>query len=146
MYYCTFCERGKIAEDLTTDSTCTYPICWDCRADEEESRLAQLKKIVVAVWLVGRAYGGPEEEADGWWYDEGQLEFSIEVNDPEAARLLREALRHEYDTTTRNRYSVIGRPDYVISIHERDAEYDEHQFDCRGALIEYFPVRRPQYS
>lgn len=144
VFECNYCGGLRHADEFTPDITMTMSCCFDCRADQEERRLQDLKTYVVCVWRVHRYYGGPEE--GGWWYDQGSLVEKMEFNNPAAARKAGDALEIEYPPT-KNRYSVtMNASDYVIMTHERGGWGHDDDFDYRGEKYDYFPLERPRYE
>jgi hypothetical protein len=111
------------------------------RAEENEANLYKPRYVVVA-YECDREMGGPEE--GGWSYEVGELALAVNVNDPDAAELIREGLSLEYPYTgQRGMYSKRG-PDYsvyVIDRHEGDSMLDE-----RMEPLKSYPLTTPFYE
>lgn len=85
--------------------------------------------VYVNVYLVHRAYGGPEE--GGWWYDVGELvETRTCSNSEEAIKILVDELTKDYDAD-RPRYHYSGTW-ATVRVEERPG--------CD------FPAIRPRYE
>lgn len=95
----------------------------------------------VAVYLVDRAYGGPEE--GGWWYDCGQLvddaafaKPKIFDNEDEAIDYARERNLDLDETVNKGRReisSVLSNGRYCAMV-------------CDGYPEPYYPERKPHYE
>lgn len=86
----------------------------------------------VNIYLVDRAYGGPEE--GGWYYDCGQVVKSIEC-DAANAEIVATALRKAYDKENSIRMSDIG------SVNS-EGRYEVWVEDDKG---QDFPSEKPYY-
>lgn len=84
----------------------------------------------VGVYSIRRCYGGPEE--GGWWYDSGDLMFSVRCFSEESADDLGALLREKFPRTGK-RYSVLGGYDFEIKVGNTFP-------------IEHFPTNRPHYE
>jgi hypothetical protein len=77
----------------------------------------------VNVYVVGRAYGGPEE--GGWWYDYGTPIAAIPCESYKEAEDFRNYMLKKYPRTWK-RSSVLGGEDYEVNIEKSFArEYPE---------------------
>lgn len=98
----------------------------------------------VAIYLMDKAYGGPEE--GGWWYD--TEEVSRASKHLEHARLFRDERMedaYEYARTLNKRYDEEwneGRPEIssVTSIGRYRALVN------KGTVPKNYPTRRPRYE
>lgn len=96
-----------------------------------ESREGEpVEPLYVNVYRVSRYYGGPQE--GGWYYDIGEPVEShlIHEGTPEAAKTQQEALQARYadHQPRRNRFSVIGGADYVVTVEDHFARgYPEEE-------------------
>jgi hypothetical protein len=93
-------------------------------------------KLVVATYLVDRAYGGPEE--GGWWYDCGQL---VRVE----GTFFRATAAKEHSDTVQlrlDRSENLGRPD--INSVCCEGVYETHIYERYAPR--YFPKHRPTYQ
>ena len=101
--------------------------CWPCQSYYGRM-MARARRIVdatagdsvspvfVAAYGIDRCYGGPEE--GGWYYDmQRVLEVRRTFGGWKGALRLVRALREEYPTCPRGRYSVIGGTDVEIRVH-----------------------------
>ena len=106
----------------------------------------------VAVYDIGRVYGGPEE--GGWWFTAGELDevqawFHGEDPAYDLARTLNEAFREEA------RYGEANRAAHVIAIPRKEDRYaDERchmdpdvpdEYVTRYDIPTSFPEGRPHY-
>jgi hypothetical protein len=93
-------------------------------------------KLVVATYLVDRAYGGPEE--GGWWYRRGEL---IAVDGTffrdDSAKRFRDLIQSQLDRTENQDRPPIGS---VCSIGVYEA------LIYKGRAPKGFPARRPGYE
>lgn len=88
----------------------------------------------VNVYLIDRAYGGPEE--GGWWYKCGSFVRGQQVHDDEEAERVKATLQAWCDEENSQRRSDIGS---VLS----EGRYDVYIEDEPG---ESFPEVRPHYE
>lgn len=96
------------------------------------------KRWSVTVYLVDRAYGGPEE--GGWWYTTGDpvkddprnRTFLFRWQAQRYLPVLRAELDDENQQERRNMYSVLSEGEYHAQIHQGRAES--------------FPQERPHYE
>jgi hypothetical protein len=90
----------------------------------------------VAVYLVDRARGGPEE--GGWWFDSGELVRSF--------RNAERAYEYSRQLNTRLRSRSFGpnADRREISSVLSDGEYQA--IVCTGAVDQMFPSRKPHYE
>lgn len=95
--------------------------------------------FVVAVYLVDRCYGGPEE--GGWWYDAGNLVRTVKVfkNENRAIDYCRR-LNRKLDSRTigpnvdrRDKNSVLS-----------EGVYEAHIYEIAAPMR--FPEERPRYE
>lgn len=93
--------------------------------DEPEGE--KLQKYFVAVSLVSRHYGGPEE--GGWWYDHTEVVDVRRVFGTSAVLGVLESFRNEYPVKRHNRNSVLGTGDYEFLVCTCDEEIPE---DTKG--------------
>jgi len=98
---------------------------------------ANLPKVfIVAVFLVDRACGGPEE--GGWYYDCGQLVRQIRTfKNSELASAFRRRLNAKLAVTLNKGRRPI---DSVLS----DGMYDAQV--CHDRVPDHYPAERPRYS
>ena len=106
VYYAICEECGcKIVEDEDDYNWC--PQCETDKVGVEEIARPPLW-VSVAMYEVGRAYGGPEE--GGWWYDVGNLipetVRCFEAADAPLADQYRELLLMRWPSTRDQKYSV----------------------------------------
>ena len=104
--------------------------CDEC--DEEFSGRVEMT-LFVNVYLVGRAYGGPEE--GGWWYDYGYPVASVPADtwaDAEDLKQRFERSERYSNEGRRSRYSVSGGEEYQVCIEDDFAES--------------FPQRTPRFE
>lgn len=105
--------------------------------DEEEITEAESHQpFVVAVYLVDRAYGGPEE--GGWWYDCGERVrimgvFKNEARARDKCRRINRLLHATLNDGRRDINSVLSEGMYSAKIH-------------RGDSPKYWPAQRPHYE
>lgn len=71
--------------------------------------------LVLCVWSISRAYGGPEE--GGWWYDTGELEHIEFHTIRQIADLRMKELREKYPYTGKSG-SVLGGEDWAVGCNE----------------------------
>lgn len=89
--------------------------------------------IIVAVWSVDTAMGGPEE--GGWWYETGDL-IHFEVH------YVMQVAKHRVDDL-RKKYPYTGKR----SSFSRDKEdYNVELRDDGKVPHPYFPLVRPHYE
>jgi hypothetical protein len=97
VWLCPDCHRSTIApvEDTYGYVFCPEP---DCNAELHHCVARDATWVTVAVYSVGRGYGGPEE--GGWWYDIGSLipgtQRSFTDEDQPQAEVYRDAMLHRY--------------------------------------------------
>jgi len=107
-HYCLLChphEHGPEIEEedgLTDYRDAIGRTVTFCEAHAAEYSASPERTIFVNVYLIDRAYGGPEE--GGWWYDCGQIIAVYPCDTKEAASKLKDWLE-------KGRYSNEGRRD-----------------------------------
>lgn len=91
---------------------------------------------IVGVYLVDKAYGGPEE--GGWWYNTGELCRTLRVFHTEEAAIsyakrLQDKLNVFLNKGRREISSVLSTGRYYAEIHD-------------NVLPEHYPAVRPHYE
>ncbi len=76
---------------------------------------------------ISRHYGGPEE--GGWWYDHTRVLSDVQVTSVREGLAVARAMREEYPTCPRGRFSAIGGEDVYIQCHydETEFQYDDEE-------------------
>lgn len=98
--------------------------------------MANAKKFVVAVYMVDRQYGGPEE--GGWYYDAGELVRTMRVfGNQDTAYSYSNRMNALFKATlNRGRRSISS----VLSEGQYRARV------CDDCAPRYFPEQRPHYE
>lgn len=109
------------------------PTATDDTTQDEGFKVKYLGPFV-NVYLIDRAYGGPEE--GGWWYDTGQAIRSEQYSSQEEAEEARDAEKAWCNEENRHRRSDIGS---VLS----EGKYVVYIEDDPGAD---FPTYTPHYE
>ncbi len=92
--------------------------------------------FIVSVFLIDRAYGGPEE--GGWWFDTGELVRTIRrFKSHDKASSFAKRLRNKLDNTLNKGRRDIGS---VLSEGVYTAFVDEN------TITQFFPLTRPRYE
>lgn len=129
IYACPKCERPKPYNQWPKDPMETA-YCSDCGAAVKWDHDREANFVSVAIYEVGRAYGGPEE--GGWYYDVG-------MRDPASLRC----------------YPVAEWPQAQLYLKQAQREADQRgsrDFRLQASLYvdevapEMFPKNRPYYS
>ena len=77
--------------------------------------------MFVNVYLVDRAYGGPEE--GGWWFDTGEPVFSQHVENKQTAEIIAPRLEAHYSNDGRPEISsVLSEGCYWVGIEDHPAQ------------------------
>ena len=135
-WYCPKCgeemfEQG-FSERIDVDGEPHRKHTMECNCGNDEAVFIPVHAFV-NVYLVGRAYGGPEE--GGWWYDYGLVEACVPVKNWAEAEEWAERLRNDVRYSNegrRDRYSVIGDETFEVFIEDQPAEN--------------FPSERPRFE
>jgi hypothetical protein len=123
----------------TENRECTSECFDDEHSEDCNLRNKRRQTFLVSVFLVDRAWGGPEE--GGWWYDCGELVRTVKTfPSRERAYAYNRRLNH------RLRSRVLGPNEgrRELSSVLSDGEYQSRVHV--GTVPAYFPETRPHYE
>ena len=147
--HCWECDRPIwTGQDVLIDED-TYDMSheachWARLARREFEANLYKARFIIAVYDCDREMGGQEE--GGWSYETGELVCKVEVDDPEAARMIQAGLEIEYPYTGKRGYYSKREPDYsvrMIDRHEPEVWHD--LLDERLEPAAYYPLHTPYY-
>lgn len=104
----------------------------------------------VNVYHVCLAKGGPEE--GGWWYDEGSIEETVQIDNQEQLDFILKMMKDRYELTENNTYLYKDQYDHPNFDRERNRDYSsvlstgEYRIYVQPTKGENFPQERPHYE
>lgn len=130
----SLCEASSPLKDIDWNGEAFRQGLFYCEnCDEEFAARVSVGTIYVNLYLVDRAYGGPEE--GGWYYDYGIPEASIPV------KTWAEANREEGRLLSLPEFSNEGRPE-IWSVNSQ-GQYEVYFED---SVAKEFPRMKPHYE